>query len=84
MREYDGRPACGSARLRAPKSSGRARCVAIGLPVAALSGLLMIPEAAPPPPPPAPPPPQPQLPALASAVERPDHANQDEVWLALE
>ena len=74
MREYDSRLARGAARVRPPTSSGRARCIAIGLPVATLSGLLMIPEAAPPPPPP----------PSVSAAARPFQWNQDEVWLALE
>ena len=74
-------PACGSMRATLPIKGGRARYLAIGIPVVALSGLLMFPEAAPPPLP------LPLLPApgaMESNAEEPFHWNQDEVWLALE
>ena len=58
--------------MTASTARGRARCIATGLAVAALYGILLIPEPAPPPPPPAP------------ATERRFQWNQNELWLALE
>ena len=58
--------------MKASTGRGRARCIATGLAVAALYGILLIPEPAPPPPPPAP------------ATERRFQWNQNELWLALE